>query len=102
MTGWEKFSAILMSIITIVPMLAMAFTKESKASLAAMSAAIAHAIGLETEAAAARGTAAAMWSLIWPIGLVVAAIAGLVAIIGVVSNAMQAGEIAAKKAAESA
>jgi hypothetical protein len=93
MSGWEKFSSILMSITMIVPMLAMAFNKESIASLAAMSAAIAHAFGLETEATAAMGAAAAtgtfagtLWTLLWPIGLALIAIGLLVAaVVGLIA-----------------
>jgi hypothetical protein len=111
MTGWEKFSSILMSITMIVPMLAMAFNKESIASLAAMSAAIAHAFGLETEATAAMGAAAAtgtfagsVWTLLWPIGLALLAIGaligvvmGLISVFKMLEAASPAGQLAAAK-----
>jgi hypothetical protein len=109
MTGWEKFTSILMSLTMIVPMLSMAFTKESLASLGAASAAIAHALGLGTEATAAMGAAAAtgtfsasLWTLLWPIGLVVAAIAGLILIIKGLSDAYRADDLAAERSADAA
>lgn len=87
-SDWEKFTTVITAMSTAIPMLTMAFNKQSIASLAAASSAIAHAVGLETTATAAMGAAAAtgtftgsIWTLLWPIGLAVAAIGGLVLII---------------------
>lgn len=115
-TPWEKFSAVLMGLATIIPMVTMAFNKESLAALAATSANIAAAVGLGTEATAAMGAAAAtgafsasLWTLLWPLGLVVAAIGAVIGVcyllvkgIEAIDNAYNKDSVAAEKAAETA
>jgi type IV secretory pathway VirB2 component (pilin) len=98
-----------MSIGMLVPALTSAFSKESIASLAAASAAISHALGLETEATAAgiaTGATASfgtvLYSVLGPIALVVAAIAGLALGFKALSDAANADEIAAEKAVAAA
>ena len=108
-TPWEKVSAVMMGLTTIVPMLTMALNKESIQSLAAASAAIAHAFGLNTEAVAAEIAAGAtksfgivLYSVLLPIGLVIAAIAALTAGIMALISVYNADADAANKAASTA
>ena len=107
LTPWERFSGTITGLLTAIPMLTMALSKESIQSLAAAAAAISHALGLSTEATAAGVAAgattafsAALWSILWPIGLVIAAIVGLIAIISALSNAYNADAIALERANE--
>jgi len=95
-SAWEKVGSVMMGLATIVPMLTMALSKESIQSMAAAAAAIAHALGLSTEATAAGIAAGAtatfgtvLYTVLWPIGLVIAAIGLLVGIVMGVVKAFQ-------------
>lgn len=113
-TGWEKFSAVIMAVGMSVGMLTSAFNKNNLASMAAMVQSAATSMGMvglsESAKAAALGFkagelsaiefGAALWTTLWPIGLVLAAIAALVAIIYAAVQAYNADAIAAEKAAK--
>lgn len=84
----EKLIATFTTLGTIIPIVTTAFNKQNLAQLASVSSAIASALGLKTEAieAVAAGTATAsfgtiLYTVLWPLGLVTAALAGLVGII---------------------
>ena len=107
LSGWEKFTSIAMSLAMTIPMLTMAFNKEAIASLAAAAANIAHALGLKTEgkaAAIAAGETASfgvvLYSVLLPIGLVVAAIMALVGVIYLISEAVVTNEEAMQQMQE--
>ena len=96
MSGWEKFLSIGSSLAMIFVMLAPLLQGTNLQFLAMASTSIASALGIKTFSAAeveaaisgnaaAAGTATfatALYTLLWPIGLVIAAIAALVLIVG--------------------
>lgn len=108
-TGWQKFSAILMTVGMTVPMLTSAFSKNNLQMIAGASASIAQALGFQAAGAsafAATGEVAAfgatLWSVLWPIGLVMAAIAALVGIFVLLHKQAHKAENEFKKASETA
>jgi hypothetical protein len=75
--------------------------------LATVSSSIVAALGFsgEAQAAVVAGTATAgfgatLWTVLWPIGLVIAAIGALVGVISLLANAYNADANASKKAQE--
>lgn len=92
-SGWEKFSAVLIGVTTVITMLTTAYTKQNLASAATLVSTVANSLGFTGLAASASAASAALtgatvgvmgfgtalWTALWPIGLVVAAVAGLVA-----------------------
>lgn len=105
MSGWEKFLSIGSSLAMMFVMLAPLLTGTNLQFLAMVSSTVAAKVGLKgtslaaLEASAATGTlSASLWTLLWPIGLVIAAIAALVAIIWALSNSLNAEEKSAKAA----
>ena len=113
----QTISGVSMALMMFLPLL----SKKNILTLASVSASIASALGMSTEATAAMGAAAAtgtfsatLWTLLWPIGLVmlaigalVAAIAGVVKVFQMVQAASPEGQFkaaaqAAKEAAEAA
>lgn len=89
MSGWEKFLSIGSSLAMMFVMLAPLLQGTNLQFLAMISFTVAAKLGLKgtslaaLEASAATGTlSASLWTLLWPIGLVIAAIAALVLIVG--------------------
>ena len=116
MSFGEKLISTFTTLGMVIPMVTTAFNKNSLAQLSALSAGIANALGqkgvtlaynaetgaIVTSTGATIGFGAALWTVLWPIGLVMAAIAGLVVVAKLVSDAINADAIAAEKAAETA
>lgn len=105
MSGWEKFLSIGSSLAMMFVMLAPLLTGTNLQFLATAAASVGAAVGMKAESVAALEATAAtgslsasLWTLLWPIGLVMAAIAALVAIIWVLSNSLNAEEKSAKAA----
>ena len=89
MSGWEKFLSIGSSLAMTFVMLAPLLSGTNLQFLAMVSSTVAAKVGLKgaslaaLEASAATGTlSASLWTLLWPIGLVIAAITALVFIVG--------------------
>ena len=89
MSGWEKFLSIGSSLAMMFVMLAPLLQGTNLQFLAMVSSTVAAKVGLKgtslaaLEASAATGRlSASLWTLLWPIGLVIAAIAALVLIVG--------------------
>ena len=89
MSGWEKFLSIGSSLAMMFVMLAPLLQGTNLQFLAMVSYTVAAKVGLKgtslaaLEASAATGTlSASLWTLLWPIGLVIAAITTLVLIVG--------------------
>lgn len=89
MSGWEKFLSIGSSLAMMFVMLAPLLSGTNLQFLAMASSTVAAKVGLKgaslaaLEASAATGTlSASLWTLLWPIGLVMAAIAALVLVVG--------------------
>ena len=89
MSGWEKFLSIGSSLAMMFVMLAPLLQGTNLQFLAMVSSTVAAKVGLKgtslaaLEASAATGKlSASLWTLLWPIGLVIAAIAALVLIVG--------------------
>mgnify|MGYP006382814631 FL=1 len=87
MSGWEKFLSIGSSLAMTFVMLAPLLSGTNLQFLAMVSSTVAAKVGLKgaslaaLETTAATGTlSASLWTLLWPIGLVIAAIAALVGI----------------------
>lgn len=96
-SGMEKLTTVLMTLGMVIPMVTSAFNKQNLAQMATVSSAIMAALGFNTEsiAAIAAGTSTAtfgtiLWTVLWPIGLVMAAIAALVGIVMLLVNAFKA------------
>ena len=116
MTFGEKLISTFTTLGMVIPMVTTMFAKNNAVQLASFTASMTAALGIKTKAiadlqgAAAAGTltaangslAVSMWTVLWPIGLVIAAIAGLVVVAKLVSDAINADAIAAEKAAETA
>lgn len=99
LSSGEKFIQTLMTLSTLLPVVTTLFSKQSVAQLKLVSSSIKSALGLGVTAAAEKSTippskgattgflsaAAGLWSLLWPIGLVIAALAllavGIMAIV---------------------
>ena len=108
MSGWEKFLSIGSSLAMMFVMLAPLLQGTNLQFLTMAATSIAGAFGVKTFSAAemeaalsgnvaAAGTATfatALWSLLWPIGLVIAAIAALVGIIALIGNEINNNKIA--------
>ena len=115
-TFGEKLLTTFSTLAMVIPMLVTAFTGLNLQQLAGAAAAISHALGLSAEAVAAEVAAGAtvsfgtaLYAVLWPIGLVMLAIAALVGVIWLISkgiealnNAYNKDAIAAEKAAEKA
>lgn len=93
----DKLLSTFTSLGIVIPMVTSALNKNSVASMAAFSKALLLKVGLDAEAqsAVAAGTATAgfgtaLWTALWPIGLLMAAIAALVAVIWLVVKAFEA------------
>ena len=105
MSFGEKLISTFTTLGMVIPIVTTALSKNTVQQLAGLAAAIAHALGLGTEATAAGIAAGAtasfgtvLYTVLWPIGLVIAAIAGLVAIIALLVKAWNADADAAKAA----
>lgn len=105
MSGWEKFLSIGSSLAMMFVMLAPLLSGTNLQFLAMVSSTVAAKVGLKGASLAALETTAAtgalsasLWTLLWPIGLVIAAIAALVAIIWALSNSLNAEENSTKAA----
>jgi hypothetical protein len=105
MTVGEKLISTFSTLAMVIPVVTTALSKNTIQQLADLAAAIAHALGLGTEATAAGIAAGAtasfgtvLYTVIWPIGLVIAAIAALVAIVYVLVKAWNKDAEAAKAA----
>lgn len=116
MSFGEKLISTFTTLGMVMPMVTTSFNKQNLAQLSVASSAIAAAFGAETAtfAIGAQGAitnvatgetiafGTALYTVLWPIGLVIAAIAGLVVVAKLVSDAINADAIAAEKAAETA
>ena len=108
-TGWEKFSAVLMTVGMTLPLLSSAFSMTNIQMLAGASASVAQAMGWSVAGKAAAVAAGevtafgtALWTALWPIGLVMLAIAGLVGIFVALYRQAHKAEREFKKASETA
>lgn len=108
-TGWEKFSAVLMTIGMTLPLLVSAFSMTNIQMLAGASASVAQAMGWSVAGKAAAVAAGevtafgtALWTALWPIGLVMLAIAGLIGIFVALYRQAHKAEREFKKASETA
>ena len=93
MSFGEKLIATFTTLGMVIPMVTSAFNKQNMVQLASVSYSIAAALGFNTEALAAIKAGAAtasfgatLWTVLWPIGLVMAAIAALVGVIALFIN----------------
>ena len=114
MSFGEKLISTFTTLGMVIPMVTTAFNKNSLAQLSALSAGIANALGqkgvtlaynaetgaIVTSTGATIGFGAALWTVLWPIGLVMAAIAALVAVVVLLVNAYNEDANAAKAAQE--
>lgn len=101
----EKLLSTMVTLGMVIPIVTRAFSANSLAQTASLSASIATALGFNGAAISALFAADStakfgtkLWATLWPIGLVVAAIAGLVAIVYGLVKAYNADADAAEKA----
>lgn len=101
MSGWEKFLSIGSSLAMMFVMLAPLLQGTNLQFLATAAASIGAAVGMKAEsvaaleASAATGTlSASLWTLLWPIGLVMAAIAALIGIFALFNSIAKANAAA--------
>lgn len=101
MSGWEKFLSIGSSLAMMFVMLAPLLQGTNLQFLAMVSSTVAAKVGLKgtslaaLEASAATGTlSASLWTLLWPIGLVIAAIAALIGIIALIGSVIKDNKMA--------
>lgn len=95
----DKLISTFTSLSIIIPMVTNAFNQNSIAQMAALSKTLLLTVGLsgEAQAAVAAGTAtasfgAALWTALWPIGLLMVAVAGLVAAVWGIVKVFEAVE----------
>ncbi|MDD4804361.1 MAG: phage tail tape measure protein [Candidatus Pacebacteria bacterium] len=102
-SGFEKLTAVLTTIAMVVPMVTASFNRQSLAQMATFATAIKAAMGMSTMTAAELAAAvaaeagaagamsfgAALWTVLWPIGLVMLAVAALVAVVYGIVKAFQ-------------
>jgi hypothetical protein len=90
----EKVLTTMTTMGTVIPILTSVLNKNNLTKLAGFSASVKHALGMKVETAAAKSAAdattffgTALWSTIWPIGLVIGLITALIAIIKLLIDA---------------